>query len=322
VERTLPAINDLVRGDVVCHAEVEPIETKLASQTTFADNDTPPYIRDAFERLMLTSPIFQYWMASGDVSAIRTSDFLSRRQWHDMALYREVYRQWGTEDSLAIGLPAPPGLVACFCIERSSPFSDRERLLLDLARPHLSFAYRNAEALSMLASANAREGTHSVLLDARGRIVQASSEALELLSRSFPGEQVQLPSLPRSLDDWVRRHVTQLDEDIPPPNSPYSARTLDGARVTIRMLKGDTTGAQILLVLRENRDRSPTSLDKHGLSAREKEVLGEALRGLSSKEIAASLVISQRTVEKHLESIYNKLGVDSRAAAIAMVLQR
>jgi two-component system, NarL family, response regulator YdfI len=58
------------------------------------------------------------------------------------------------------------------------------------------------------------------------------------------------------------------------------------------------------------------------LSERELEVLAEAGRGERSKEIAMHLGISERTVKAHLASIYNKLGVDSRAAAIAVAAQR
>jgi DNA-binding NarL/FixJ family response regulator len=52
-----------------------------------------------------------------------------------------------------------------------------------------------------------------------------------------------------------------------------------------------------------------------GLTAREVEVLGLVAQGLSDAEVSESLVISPRTVNAHLTSIYNKLGVNSRVAA-------
>ncbi len=59
-----------------------------------------------------------------------------------------------------------------------------------------------------------------------------------------------------------------------------------------------------------------------GLTDRELEVLHSVARGERSKEIAVKLGISERTVKAHLASIYSKLGVDSRAAAIAIAAQK
>jgi len=58
------------------------------------------------------------------------------------------------------------------------------------------------------------------------------------------------------------------------------------------------------------------------LTSREREVLEAVAQGERSKEIAARLHITERTVKAHLTSIYNKLGVDSRAAAVAEAIQR
>jgi len=58
-----------------------------------------------------------------------------------------------------------------------------------------------------------------------------------------------------------------------------------------------------------------------GLTAREVDVLRLAARGLSSKEVAARLVISPKTARNHLEHIYAKVGVSSRAGASLFALQ-
>ena len=59
-----------------------------------------------------------------------------------------------------------------------------------------------------------------------------------------------------------------------------------------------------------------------GLTLREMEVLKAVAEGERSKEIAVRLGISERTVKAHLASIYSRLGVDSRAAAIAVAAQK
>jgi DNA-binding CsgD family transcriptional regulator/tetratricopeptide (TPR) repeat protein len=58
-----------------------------------------------------------------------------------------------------------------------------------------------------------------------------------------------------------------------------------------------------------------------GLSGREIEVLGLLAHGMTNREIALALVISERTVNSHLAHIFNKLGVSNRAAAAAYALR-
>jgi two-component system, NarL family, response regulator YdfI len=58
------------------------------------------------------------------------------------------------------------------------------------------------------------------------------------------------------------------------------------------------------------------------LSDRELEVLQAAARGERNKEIAFKLGITERTVKAHLASVYQKFGVDSRAAAVAVAAEQ
>lgn len=70
-----------------------------------------------------------------------------------------------------------------------------------------------------------------------------------------------------------------------------------------------------------NRPKTESNESIH-LTERELEVLASVARGERSKEIANQLGISERTVKAHLANIYDKLGVDSRAAAIAVAAQK
>lgn len=63
------------------------------------------------------------------------------------------------------------------------------------------------------------------------------------------------------------------------------------------------------------------STNPFNLTEREKEVLAAVALGERSKEIAVKLSITERTVKAHLASIYQKMGVDSRAGAIAVAAQ-
>lgn len=80
-----------------------------------------------------------------------------------------------------------------------------------------------------------------------------------------------------------------------------------------------------VLALQQAPATAPTptpSTDDTTLTDRELEVLRATARGERNKEIAYKLGISERTVKAHLTSIYNKFGVDSRAAAVAIATQR
>lgn len=57
------------------------------------------------------------------------------------------------------------------------------------------------------------------------------------------------------------------------------------------------------------------------LTPREYDVLRQVAQGFHSKEIAETIGVSERTIKAHLTSIYNKLGVFSRAEAVAKALQ-
>jgi DNA-binding CsgD family transcriptional regulator len=87
---------------------------------------------------------------------------------------------------------------------------------------------------------------------------------------------------------------------------------LDAARATFESL-----GAAPALHDLGSRTRTPPG----GLSTREVEVLRLLARGLSNREIADQLVISEHTVSRHLQNIFGKLGVGTRAAAGAYAFE-
>jgi DNA-binding NarL/FixJ family response regulator len=59
------------------------------------------------------------------------------------------------------------------------------------------------------------------------------------------------------------------------------------------------------------------SVDDHGLTARELQVLSLVAAGTTNRAIASELVLSERTVDRHVSNIFTKLGVSSRTAATA-----
>ena len=66
----------------------------------------------------------------------------------------------------------------------------------------------------------------------------------------------------------------------------------------------------------------PEPIEQAVLTERELEVLTAVARGDRNKEIAQQLGVTERTVKAHLTNVYNKLGVDSRAAAVSVGIQQ
>jgi ATP/maltotriose-dependent transcriptional regulator MalT len=91
---------------------------------------------------------------------------------------------------------------------------------------------------------------------------------------------------------------------------------LDGARVVFQQLGAAPDRARV-----EDLSRKPPAR-AHGLTRRELQVLALVAAGKTNQQIAAALVISDHTVRRHLQNIFSKVGVSSRAAATAFVLQR
>jgi two-component system nitrate/nitrite response regulator NarL len=68
--------------------------------------------------------------------------------------------------------------------------------------------------------------------------------------------------------------------------------------------------------------RERASEDERALSAREREILALTADGLSAPDIGQRIHLSAATVKSHLQSVYEKLRVSDRAAAVAEAMRR
>jgi DNA-binding NarL/FixJ family response regulator len=80
-------------------------------------------------------------------------------------------------------------------------------------------------------------------------------------------------------------------------------------------------GAGADLIRLDSLVASAPSKSAHGLSPRELEVLRHVAGGKTNRDIATELVLSERTVERHVSNIFAKLGVSTRTAAAAFAYE-
>jgi CheY-like chemotaxis protein/DNA-binding CsgD family transcriptional regulator len=142
-------------------------------------------------------------------------------------------------------------------------------------------------------------------------------------------ECLQLPILPETIKvgsklpspilEWVKRQLNT------PENFEHTTfeTARDGARFSLKLASCLKLDEYLLLMEKRsgqwNLDAVKNSL---GLTFREAEILMWISRGKTNKEVGLILGSSPRTVNKHLEHIFEKLGVFTRAAAVSIAMQR
>ena len=171
-------------------------------------------------------PIMEYRARTGDLTAVRMSDVIGRRRYHDLPIYRDYFQPVSLDHVLDLGLSIVRSRLRSLVLLRGHDvpdFSERDRAVLEILRPHL----RAREAMA----------------DLRRRVVEAAGTA---------------------------------DADGP--------------------WEPDVS-----------------------LTPREREIVHLVAGGKTNAQIATELWVTPGTVKKHLENVYAKLGVRSRAAAASRV---
>lgn len=163
-------------------------------------------------------------------------------------------------------------------------------------------------------------------LDATGRLMMATDTsgfllwctplAEQAINRIAPGWRRDQPELPDELRHSVGRLLAKTERG-------SSLRIEQGEGALELVLIAHYRENEVLIRLNElNPHVDARQLQgRLGLTEREAEVLLWISYGKSNADISQVLVISPRTVQKHLERIYEKLGVETRAAAAAIAIK-
>jgi DNA-binding NarL/FixJ family response regulator len=151
-----------------------------------------------------------------------------------------------------------------------------------------------------------------VLQTADGRIVWQTPLARQWLAEAFGSEACAA----EMLSPWLRAQAAQA---LPEPL--VHARA--GRRFTFMLHEPSGDGGW-LVVLRQASDAPPQAVlaQAFGLTAREAEVLYWVTQGKTNRDIGDILGTSPRTVTKHLEHVFEKLGVETRTAAANLASSR
>jgi DNA-binding CsgD family transcriptional regulator len=320
----------LIATDITSFNEVDPDTGRSRTAVAPAGADRFPGSEEIFERHVRQHPYVVCWGRFGDGRAHRVSDFMAPREFRRLPIYNDYYRRIGTEHQLAIALPGSTPWVRGIALSRGTrDYSDRERGLLTALGPHMVQAYRNAEMLARARHPAAQvtgptrtpsaADVEVVLLSTTGGVHFATPRARQWFAWYFGGSTTRHGRLPCALAEWVRAQGAALDAGraVPPPRRALVVQR-DEARLEVRLAA--EWGHQALLLRERRRETSPRALEALGLSPREAQVLAWVREGKTNGEIGAILDMRPRTVAKHLERVFRKLGVETRTAAAASAL--
>jgi DNA-binding response OmpR family regulator/DNA-binding CsgD family transcriptional regulator len=185
---------------------------------------------------------------------------------------------------------------------------------VDYVTKPLSLAVLAARMRVHVANARTTRGAMSVVDGARERLITTDAGGAILLSS--PQAQALLEALDAAERDVLGEALTTLAAD--PVAQPSRSLDLGGATINLVRL-GPTRSGALLFELRRSSDGMELQMlqEAFGLTPREADVLLWTAHGKSNKDMSEILNISARTVNKHLEQVFIKVGVENRAAAAA-----
>ncbi len=179
-------------------------------------------------------------------------------------------------------------------------------------RVHLANARRAQSARIALDAA----GRHLVAFGSDGAVLWSTPQANRLLERSGI-EQGTQRIMSRCFVDW-----RLAEGERPTPGGGFDLNTGESTGLHFAFL-GVVGGDEYLFRIARAQEEGQEEIlrQQFGLTQRESEVLLWIGRGKSNKDIGDILGLSPRTVNKHLEQVYAKLGVENRASAAIKAIQ-
>jgi len=334
--KALAIVHQLVPSEIP-HLHITNFQSCSESRIYLPGHSGFPAVIDEVMRHHFTEhPIVQN-MPLALRNVCKVSDFISWEQLQKLeGFYQQCLRVAGCREQMTLFLsdPQPQSWyqlaqqnaslvgISLNCSRRN--FTERDRLILNLLRPHLAQAYQNArhyhqiqQNLTQLHQSLDRLGL--IIVNTSGQIQLMTSQATQCLQNYFAKPiNSQLPDF---LWAWVKYQISSIEKsDSQEACLPLRVEHA-GKQLVIRLVIESDKDRYLLLIEEQVLSLLP-ALNLLGLSSRETEILFWVIRGKDNQAIAQQLSLSLSTVRKHLESIFRKLGVHSRTEAIAQALDK
>jgi DNA-binding NarL/FixJ family response regulator len=160
-------------------------------------------------------------------------------------------------------------------------------------------------------------GRYLLAVNGQGKIMWATPQAQKLLSATLAAETDDEFVMPDPIPQWLDQVQTGK------AGSKAAAMASFPGNEQLRLQYMGKLGPNefLLRLAKDSGADTPAEFSSElGLTTREGEVLSWLSKGKTNRDIAQILGLSPRTVDKHLEQIYSKLGVENRTAAAAIAV--
>lgn len=183
--------------------------------------------------------------------------------------------------------------------------------MLARIRVHLA----NARLTQSARAALDVSGRFLLAVSRQGKIVWATPQAQKLLSDNLAAGTNDEFVLPSPMLQWLE----QAQKGNAGSKTPAIASFPDNEQLRLQYMGKLGPNEFLLRLAKDSGTNMPAEFSSElGLTTREGEVLSWLSKGKTNRDIAQILGLSPRTVDKHLEQIYAKLGVENRTAAAAI----
>jgi len=185
--------------------------------------------------------------------------------------------------------------------------------MLARIRVHLA----NARLTQSARAALDVSGRYLLAVNSTGKIMWATPQAQKLLSETLGPDSDDDVVLPDPIPQWL----DQARKGKPGSKAAIMAALPGDEQLRLQYMGKLGANEFLLRLARDSGTETPAEFSSElGLTTREGEVLSWLSKGKTNRDIAQILGLSPRTVDKHLEQIYSKLGVENRTAAAAIAV--
>jgi DNA-binding CsgD family transcriptional regulator len=316
----LPRLRRAVPVDALWWALVDPATMLFtrAYREEIPERTTPYFVENEF----LGDDVNKWVEVARAHDRVRTLVQATGGELSRSARYRDVLQPLGLGDELRAVLRTRGSCWGFICLHRESgtPFSDAEARFVARVAGQLAEGIRLGHVVGSLDQPSRAEPPGVILLGPEPGVIAMTASAEAWLDELGHPRSTELP-LPAEIYALAASLRAQGSIEAVPR---LRLKTRAGRWAVLHASRIAAGEDAVAVVVEEAAaaEVAPVIMLAYGLTQQERTLTGLICRGLSTRDVAARLHVSEHTVQDHLKSIFDKVGVRSRRELVATILKQ